>query len=208
MALWESHCIVLIDLILLRIGKNVTGRLERDRLGFRWEPLAWKNPSFKFLPPSFSVSPVPLNFSLSLLLPTHTHVCAHACVHTRVQCARAHMQTRTHTHAHTCMCTRTQTHAHMCTCTHKHACTCTNMNTCAHMHAHTHANTCGHTHTCKHTHTFQSSKEVCYVSELGLGQKRKAISPIPSMESLTLKGEGKGWITGESFLHPHRPSLL
>ena len=83
----ESYCIVLIDLISLRIGENVAGQPEKDRLGFRWEPLAWKNPSFKFLLPSFSVSNSSLNFSLSSLLPTHTHACV--CTHT-------------HTHMRTC----------------------------------------------------------------------------------------------------------
>ena len=68
---------------------------------------------------------------------------------------------------------------------------------------HTHMHVCArtHTHTCAHVSKLQ--REVCYVSESGLGQKRKSISPIPSPESLTLKGEGeRGWIIGESFLPP------
>ena len=152
-------------------------------------------------------------FPFSPFTNTHTCVCTCMCIHTRkhtqahartrVQCAhaRAHMQTRMHTRVHTCMCTCTHAHIHMQT----HVQTRTHVHTCMHTHMQTHALTHAHAN----THTFQSSKEVCCVSELGLGQKRKAISPIPSMESLTLKGEGKkGWITGESFLRPHRPSLL
>lgn len=128
----ESYLLVLIDLISLRIGENVTGQPGKDRLGFRWEPLAWKNPSFKFLLPSFSVSPVPLSISPFLSFYLHTHM--------RVS---------------------------------------------------------------------KLQRELCCVSELGLGQKRKAISPSPSLESLTLKGEGeRGWIIGESFLPPYWPSLL
>ena len=132
----ESYCIVLIDLISLRIGENVAGQPEKDRLGFRWEPLAWKNPSNSCS--HLFLSPIPLSISpfLPFYLHTHMHVCART-----------------------------------------------------------------HTHTCAHVSKLQ--REVCYVSESGLGQKRKAISPIPSPESLTLKGEGeRGWIIGESFLPP------
>lgn len=87
----ESYCIVLIDLISLRIGENVAGQPGKDRLGFRLEPLAWKNPSFKFLLQSFSISPIPLSISPCLSFYLHTHICTctHACV-----CIRTH----THTH--------------------------------------------------------------------------------------------------------------
>ena len=55
-------------------------------------------------------------------------------------------------------------------------------------------------------HISELQREACCVSELDLGGRRKAFSPIPSLEFLTLKGKGgRGRGGGGSFPPPHDP---
>lgn len=59
-----------------------------------------------------------------------------------------------------------------------------------------------------HRGTFQSSKEkhAVYQNWISVGGERKAVSPIPSPEFLTLKGKGgRGQGGGGSFPPPHDP---
>jgi hypothetical protein len=81
-------------------------------------------------------------------VPTHTHTCTHARIHTYTHALRTLTHILTCAHTYTYMRTLTHTHTHMCAHIHTHVRTHTHA--CAHLHKH--AKIHMHTHSHAHTH--------------------------------------------------------